>query len=417
MKKAKSLGDAIAAFNPREPLRGETLKAFYVEREHNPMERIRSYLLGLRQKPVKVLFSGHRGSGKSTEMNRLAEAIKRQFFIVPVELFELTGTLCYQDILMAMALSLYRRAAEKDAVAQSPVAAIQEVWNNAAAYLREKLYGPMITTGGLPEGEVGFKVGVWAAELEAKYTLATSARQKMADYVDAHLDDLHAQMDNIAALIEKQLKRPVLFIVEGIDKTDIGRAKEIFQNHANALTAFRSAAIYTFPISLAYSPDFSQIQIAFSKAFTLPNIKINYMDGTPSRPDRERLRQIVLHRLEGELMAPEALDALVQASGGVVVHLVRITQSAAVYALGEGKERIELPHAQAAIAEERRDFMRLLRPEDYPVLKARRADKELSAAPSVQQLLHSLSLLEYQNDDFWCDAHPVIWELLDERTS
>jgi len=415
--KAKSLGEAIAAFNPREPLRGESLKAFYVEREHNPMERMRVYLLGLRQKPVKVLFSGHRGSGKSTELNRLAEVIKRRFFIVPVELIELAGTLCYQDILMAMALSLYRRAAEKEAVAQSPVAAIQEVWDHAASFLREKLYGPMITTGILPEGEIGLKVGLLAAELEAKYTLASSARQKMADYVDAHLDDLHEQMDNIAALVEKQLKRPVLFIVEGIDKTDIGRSKAIFQDHSNALTAFRSAAIYTFPISLAYSPDFNQIQIAFSSAFTLPNIKINNMDGTSSELDRERLRQIVLHRLEKDLIASEALDALVQASGGVVVHLVRIAQSAAVYALGDGKEHIELHHAQAAISEERRDFMRLLRPEDYPVLKARRDDKELSAAPSVQHLLHSLSLLEYQNDDFWCDAHPVIWDLLDERTS
>ncbi|MEW6404515.1 MAG: hypothetical protein AB1649_22185, partial [Chloroflexota bacterium] len=339
---AKSLGDAIAIFNPREPLRGATLKAFYVERDHNPMERMRYYLLGLRQKPVKVLFSGHRGSGKSTEMNRLAEALKRHFFIVPVELFELTSTLCYQDILMAMALSLYRRAAEKEAVAQSPVAAIQEAWSSAVSFLREKLYGPMITAAVLPEGEVSLKVGVWAAELEAKYTLASSARQKMADYVDAHLDELHEQMNIIAALVEKQLRRPVLFIVEGIDKTDISRAKAIFQDHTNALTAFQAATIYTFPISLAYSPDFNQIQIAFSNAFTLPNIKINHIDGTPSQPDRDRLRQIVLQRLKKELISSEALDALVQASGGVVVHLVRIAQSAAVYALGDGKECIEL---------------------------------------------------------------------------
>ncbi len=414
--KAKSLGDAITTLNPREPLRGETLNAYYVEREHNPMEQMRNYLLGLRSRPVKILFSGHRGSGKSTELNRLAEALKRQFFIVPVELFELTSTLSYQDILMAMALSLYQRASEKDAVARSPVAAIQNGWESAVSFLRDKLYGPMIRTVPPPEGAVGIKIGAWVAELEAKYTLTSSARKRMAVYIDEHLDELHEQMNMIAGLVETQLKRPVLFVVEGIDKTDLGRARAVFQDHSNALTAFHAAAIYTFPISLAYSPEFNQVKIAFAKAFTLPNIKINHRDSAPSLEDLARLKSIVLHRIEENLIAPDALDALAQASGGVVVHLIHLAQSAAVYALSEGQQTIARAHAEDAIAEERRDFIRVLRPSDYPVLQARRADKELSADPTVQALLHSLALLEYQNHDFWCDVHPVVWDLLAERS-
>jgi hypothetical protein len=141
--KAKTLAEAINIFNPREPLQGRHLAEFYVDRPGNPLEAMKVYLLGLKGEPVKLLFSGHRGSGKSTELNKLAEAIKRQFFIVPVNLsrFANVTTLTYQDMLLGMVLALYKRAEEKDAVARSPAKAIQDAWQESVDFLKKRIFG------------------------------------------------------------------------------------------------------------------------------------------------------------------------------------------------------------------------------------------------------------------------------------
>lgn len=413
--KAQTLTEAIAIFNPREPLMGDRLVEFYVDRAGNPMESMKMYLLGLRSQPVKLLFSGHRGSGKTTELNRLAETIKRQFFIVPINLSPLAGTLTYQDILMGMVLSLYRRAAEKEAIIQSPVSAIQNAWEASADYFRQKMFGQLFP-GTLPDiSEVKVKLGVWVGEVEARYNLAISAREQFARYIDTHLDELHDQINQIAGLVQTQVKRPPLFIVEGIDKADLSRARVIFRDYTNALTAFRAAAIYTFPIGLAYATEFSQIRIAFEKNFTLPNLNLTHRNGQSDPQGQANLREIVLKRLEKTRIEEDALSTIIQASGGLVTLLIRLVQNAAVKAISQGEQVITPRHALAAIVDERNDFVRLLRPQDYPVLAARHTDKVLSADPTVQELLHSLALLEYANADFWCDVNPVILPLLAER--
>jgi len=419
--KATTLADAITVFNPREPLVGKELVEFYVDRPGNPLERMKIYLqgIGLRGEPVKLLFSGHRGSGKSTELNKLAEALKNQFFIVSVNLSKIVNvsTLTYQDILMGMALALYRRAEESDAVARSPAEAIHNVWKEAVSFLRDKIYGPAfaLRPPASPE-EVTLKVSIWVTELETKYGLSADARQKLAKYIDAHFDELHAKMDLIASLVWSEIKRPVLFIIEGTDKTDIARAKEIFRDHTYALTAFRAAVIYTFPIELAYSGDFKQLTISFNRHFSLPNLRLTHRDSAPDVEGVAHQREIVECRLAAHLIEPDALVLLVQACGGVVLLLIRMTQSAAVYALSRGANKIEIEDIRSAIAEERSDFIRMLKPEQYPVLAERHNDKTLSSQPEVQELLHNLSLLEYANDDPWCDVHPVILPVVQERT-
>ncbi|MEW5767549.1 MAG: hypothetical protein AB1797_07965 [bacterium] len=75
---AQTLKQAMQVFDPNKPLESDE---YYVLREHNPLKKMEVYLLN---NPgfQKILFSGHRGSGKSTELNRLfvSEAITSNFF-------------------------------------------------------------------------------------------------------------------------------------------------------------------------------------------------------------------------------------------------------------------------------------------------------------------------------------------------
>jgi predicted GTPase len=81
--KAEKLAEAIRVFDPTHPLQGQQLKDWYINRPGNPLKKMETYLgLALNDMPVKILFTGHVGSGKSTALNQLAEAIKNRFFIV-----------------------------------------------------------------------------------------------------------------------------------------------------------------------------------------------------------------------------------------------------------------------------------------------------------------------------------------------
>ena len=65
--KARDLDTAYINFDPAQPLPSDS--EFYVKRKYNPLEQIKRDLLRSNIYQPKFLFSGHRGSGKSTELN------------------------------------------------------------------------------------------------------------------------------------------------------------------------------------------------------------------------------------------------------------------------------------------------------------------------------------------------------------
>lgn len=84
--------------------------------------------------------------------------------------------------------------------------------------------------------------------------------------------------------------------------------------------------------------------------------------------------------------------------------------------VGRGARRIEPQDVQRAVVELRNDFIAALSTHDYELLAARQADKRLSNNSGVQDLLQSLALLQYEEEGkAWCDVHPVVEELLQER--
>jgi len=77
--KAKVLSEVYDIFDQQEALSGDKLREYYVKRE-SPVKSIADILSS--EKPLKYLFVGSRGNGKSTELNRLSELIKDKLFVV-----------------------------------------------------------------------------------------------------------------------------------------------------------------------------------------------------------------------------------------------------------------------------------------------------------------------------------------------
>jgi hypothetical protein len=237
------------------------------------------------------------------------------------------------------------------------------------------------------------------------------------EQMESRVAELVDKLDFVTRQVRDRYGRPVLFFIENTDKPDLDKARDLFVNHTHTLTNFQAAAIYTFPVGLRYSPDFALVKDHFDHDFVLPNIKVNERDGSEAPQGIACLRTAVEKRAELDLFDSEALAIIVRASGGLVRTMIRLIQSAAVYALSQGQEKIMPESARAAIAEEEADYIAALTAEDYDVLAARMDDHELSSDGAVQRLLQSRALMEYANGSPWCDVHPVIRELVRTRTT
>ncbi len=224
-----------------------------------------------------------------------------------------------------------------------------------------------------------------------------------------------SELNFVLRQVRDKYGHPILFLIEGTDKPNLVKARDLFLNYGRTLTASETAAIYTFPIGLRYSPDFTMIKDAFDGHYILPNTNVEKRTGGRDDDGRDYLKSAVAQRADLTLFEAEALRTLAFNSGGLMRTLIRMVQVAAVNALSVGREQMGDKDVQVALDEEKADYIAALKVSDYAVLADRMRDKDLSSDPAVQELLHSRALLEYVNGEPWCDVHPVIRDLVRER--
>ncbi|HOT92869.1 MAG TPA: hypothetical protein PLJ78_17700 [Anaerolineae bacterium] len=419
MEKAKTLAEVIRLFDPRQPLRDETLQ-FYIDRPRNPLQKLETYLRGvaLAGKPVKVLFTGHVGSGKSTELNKLSERLGEEFFIVRLDVQESLNLADLEavDILLGLLTALVRSATAEKVLRKAPRQIAAEVWEDVRLFIRNRMMVGQVEEPKPPvASEVALNVNVLAVQFESKFSQEASTREEIRKQMRGREAELTSELNFVLRQVRDKYGHPILFLIEGTDKPNLVKARDLFLNYARTLTAFETAAIYTFPIGLRYSPDFTVIKDAFDGHYILPNINVEKRNGGRDNDGLDYLESAIAQRADLALFDTEALRTLTFHSGGLMRTLIRMVQGAAVNALSTGGKQIGDKDVQVALNEEKADYIAALKASDYAVLADRMRDKDLSSDPAVQELLHSRALLEYANGEPWCDVHPVIRDLVRER--
>lgn len=231
-------------------------------------------------------------------------------------------------------------------------------------------------------------------------------RQALREKVRPRLSDLLEGLDILAKDVHDKTGTRVLCMVEDLDKVDLQEARKIFYDHGKSISAPELAIIYTFPVALNHSDDMMQVLNYFSDNHVLPNFKLTDETGP------ESLRNLLLNRVEPSLFEEDAVDLLVQYSGGVPRQLITLARDASLEARVAAKARVTKEHAQDAIARERQNFSRMLSREQLRLLKKVKEKKQIDQTSAFQTLLHTLSVLEYSNHDIWYDVNPLVDDLL-----
>lgn len=406
--KAHDLKRALDIFDPERSLKTEEeLAEFFVERAQSPLEEL---LLVLRNTttPQKILFTGHRGTGKSTELAKLASLVKDEFLVVDysvknvLNLFDLN----YVDVVLSLAMEIMRE------VTSRKINVKREVLESVLDLFTKDITTELITDlkGG---SEVRASLNFLVTKLEAKLGAEASTRSIVREKAERRLADLLEGVDLVCRQVQEKTGQRVLAVVEDLDKTDLGKAKEMFYNHALSLISPCCWVIYTFPIALRHDNDYAQVASSFPDTFVMPNFNVAHRDGSPNEHGLSDLQGILTRRAEDQLFTEDALRSLAEFSGGLPRGLIALARRACLVALAELKDTIDRGVVGKAADRARLDYQVLLTSDQLDLLKTVAETKRVENDDKHRALLHNLSVLEYRNDTgLWYDVHPIVRPLL-----
>lgn len=360
-----------------------------------------------------LVFFGHIGSGKSTELRRYLTTLRESGNYFPVEVNSSTmldtNNLAYSDVLLAMLERLLDRLRECGVeVADSSLRPVTD-WFASNTRVREltrelglEVKAGAEVGGGLP-GLLKLVAGL-TSSFRTGATTKTEMREEIRNRFTTLADAFNVLIRDVeVALRQRGLGSRVVFLVDGTDKMRGQETERFFIYDAEQLLAVRTLAIYTAPLHLKYD---GRIGGKLDADLILPMIKLFEPTGGRYQPGWQALTDLLLRRADRSLFASTAtIELLIEYSGGhprELLHLLRLSCEVA-----EG-DLIDEAVARAAIAGLAADYRRWLLPDDYVVLEA------IDAVPThvgneerAQELLHRLALMEY-NDGSWRRSHPVI---------
>ena len=382
---------------------------FHVEREGKPVNKLIRALLRQHRQPPKYFFSGHRGCGKSTELNWLAvdEEINKKIFIVKYSVKDVcdVNNLNYVDVLFSMGAQLYIQYIDAGKELNPELIKELESWGGSIVQEMERIKSVGVSMKG--------GIEAFFLSLQAQIKSQHTTRKIIREQIEPKLSELIDKINLIIADIEGKEGKNVLVIIDDLDKPSLEQAKEIFYNNYTAITQPACYIVYTVPISIFFAPEFTAIR---ESRFFLHNIKLHTKNDRDSiyEPGYELMREFVFKRMSEELIESEALDLAIKMSGGVFREGARIMQIAADSAIEQERTHILKEDVERAEREIRSDFKRILKSEDYDTLKEICKTNDIRGIEKIGALLHNLSVLEYENDENWCDIHPTLEALLEK---
>lgn len=353
-------------------------------------------------------LSGHRGTGKSSELHRLADLVSQDFEVVWCALPEILNydDLNARDILFAIGamritrLDNYRELAtlDSDPEARRFIKQMKPALPGVEVEsLSIRIIGTLISTN------------LRANEAMRKGLRALTARQP---------ESVQSLVAKALRMLEGVVERPVLLILDGLDRAGpsaSGRDR-LFGVDLPLLLAPPAATLLTVPLDLQYDDSAVELHQAGSN-HTLRHVKLWTKHQCTSRyePGWERLRTMVHRRVIPQLIRPEALDRAIEMSGGSMSQLNSLLQRGCIHADYRDDAAVACKHLQAAERELRSELVLLFGNREH-VQRLDRVRTEHALAPEHDlRYLPHLAILEHDNDNPWYLLNPLLKAYVEQR--
>lgn len=400
----------------------EQIERFRVDYGRTTLVRLKREIEAAEQ-DGKFIFSGHRGCGKSTLLKRLSLELADRYHVVffsVADLLELSAV-SHTNILYAIALQLLSTASKLKLKIPPDVTQTVLGWLNTES----QIHGQERTQGIAVETQLPLVTLKLQQERAFRDELETTFARRTSELV--------SKIDRLAAVIQTQTKerKPVLVIIDDLDKLDLPLAEEVYRNNIKSLFSPAIRIVFTIPVSAIQEPAVMGAlnsagvvrPYSFPVAKFFPRDQRHTPDATPNETMLGLLLEMLKRRMPADLLDEETARQIVLKSGGVLRELVRLGRECCTECMvnleidPDRPVKIDGEVLRVAIRNLRNDFARQVGGNLSEILGQvyREGEPEDSADPGFVKLLHGLMVLEYENDALWYDVHPIVVELLQQR--
>ncbi|MEA5517412.1 ATP-binding protein [Limnoraphis robusta] len=412
----------------------EQLERFRVEYGTELLEELEQLVEDCSPNNNKIIFTGHRGTGKSTLLSEFCRQIGDRYFTIFFSISDIIemSDVNHVNILFAMAVELMQAAEDRKVNIGSQTKKEFYNWFSKHTQTESSSIDSSVEIGAGAEVGGGAWFAKFFAKLKATLKANSVVREEITTEFSRRISDLVDRIDDIAAAIEVAFKQDVIVVIDDLDKLDLDLVDRVYRNHINALFQPSFRIIYTIPMAATRDKQLrgilrnatnNQIQSMWAtKFFARGDDRIP--DAVPAPQAMEIFEQILYKRIDPQLIEPELARMLILKSGGALRELIRLASQCCQLCLVQLRRTpdnqdiiVTADILQKAITNLRIEFTEPLGQNDYEVLAQVYSDytPEDGMNETFLELLHNLYILEYRNDDLWFGIHPIVQEILQKR--
>lgn len=367
-------------------------------------------------KPQYILFGGHIGCGKTTELKRLEQDLARsdRYFTLFIDIQKEIdhSNLKYSDLLIAIGKVLVEKLDQEcvpiDTVFLTPLIQWAQEKINQKVY--ESGFEAKFASGAKAEAGLPFLVSLFA-KLTTSIRTNSTYKTEIRETVRNHFSQLADEFNKLIRHAEERCRehgkgRKLLFIVDGTDRLPMDDAQKFFNGDVAQLRNIRAHFIYCTKSRFL---DMDANAAQYFDIERLPMIKLSNKVGTIKYEEAwDALRLFVRRRVDFEYFNQDlkVVDYLIEYSGGHLRHLIRLLDDCVTFTYGE--QAIDEDIAREAVELLTSEMNRLIEPDDFHVLAQIDAGDNTvkPRTTTTMRLLENLLILEYNG--YWWRSHPVI---------
>ncbi|MGZ5077742.1 MAG: hypothetical protein ACXV9R_14090 [Methylobacter sp.] len=364
------------------------------------------------------LFTGQRGSGKSTEFRRLRKMLVEDdgcvvFLLDMRDYMNLTTKVEISDFLISI------MAALSEAVEQR---------FNKSPHKR----GYLERISDVLTGEIqitGIDVKGIKASLKDDPSFKEQLQLSLRGHVAKIVKDAHSFAQDVVEMIRNETGDPnkkVVLLVDSVEQlrgVGVDSANEVYKSaenlfsvHAGSLQIPMLHIIYTIPPYLTPLVPGLGRQLGCNLGCTLPCIHVQTKDNKVDSDGLAIMRELVNRRCEKwqEIFSEDQLDKLAKASGGDLRDFFRLIRDSLVKASSKHKGEGPIPDSviEQTLNHSRREMLPIAADDKQWLVKihdSKQAELQtIDELPSLARFFDTKLVLNYRNGDDWYDVHPLL---------
>jgi energy-coupling factor transporter ATP-binding protein EcfA2 len=426
INRATTLKTAFLVCNV-EPLEGDDLDRYYVNlsgvRKTTAIASVNTRLdFQEAEKYTTILFTGHRGCGKSTELKRIQKEWEKYYRVIYLEVNEETdiNDVGYTDFYLITIKQVEFEMRRLGLKLDPRLMENFEAWFKDVTQETERTVESSVSVEGEatlgPEAPFLAKLLVkLLAQIKGSDKQKKTIRQTLEKDISRLKADINLLLNDAVKKLRKKFPqyKGFLIIFDNLDRVPPEVANHLFFDYAAQLQQLDCTIVYTVPLSVLSST--KNLNNNFGNPHIVPMVNIyefnrDNCDLNYNQTGLDTIASLIERRVEVDKIfeSREELLELAKASGGHVRQLMQMMQTACLTASTNEHDKINAEDVIYAIKQEQFNFERFIPQSHYPVLAEVCLTKNITKDDVGQLMLFNTSVLEYNGKNRWNYPNPVV---------